>query len=263
MVLQNLLDQGEKKQCQKDIEYVIADRILNDFFEICGRDNVKHVDTGNSIMNLFQTYFALKGTFEGRLLENFMKQHNFSYVNSVHNSIYYLLGRSEELQSINTNPLLWPGVNGISISGIDYKLDTNLGIINVKKASELFKKTTSKYIFDKQLMKRCYDRSYDFIRQNRYNYRVILSAMPNFFNGNHYHAYLESDDGILDIAANSFYGSKDDADKILCGDILTKLNYWDIESDYEALEKEIPNLREHYDSKLYTLSLLYDYKNNK
>lgn len=262
MTLQNLLDQKEfREQYADNMDYAVASKVLIDFIETCSNDS--YIDTGNYIQDMLENYFSLKGTPDGKLLENIMKQYDFNYSMSIHNAIYYLLGQEWDLLEINTNPLLWPGVSEIAVAGFDYQLDTDLGTIKVSRASDLFKDTSSSYIFDKELMGRCHVRSYDFIKANKDKYKVVLSYMPNFFEGGHYHTYLESDSSILDIAANSFYRSKEDAKSILCGEIITKLNYWEIEDRYSAIEREIPDLELLSSSKLHTLALYYDCKNGR
>lgn len=262
MTLQNLFNQAElREQYSSNMEYATASKVLIEFFETCSNKEKPYVDTGNYVEDLLYNYFLLKGTVDGKLLENIMKQYHFDYSMSIHNAIYYLLGQECELSELNSDPLLWPGVSKILGTGSDYQLNTNLGIIKVSRASDLFKDTSSSYIFDRQLMGRCYDRSYDFVKENSDKYKVVLSYMPNFFEGGHYHAYLENDSGILDIAANSFYRSKENAKSVLCGDIIKKLTYSEIEDSYSDIQREIPDVDLLESSKLHTLALYYDYKN--
>lgn len=252
-----------KEQNPSNMDYIIARKVLIEYFNTCSNQPYAYIDTGNYIEDLLTNYFLLRGTADGKLLENIMRQFNFDYSMSIHNAIYYLLGQKRELIDLNYDPLLWPGVSKILATGSDYQIDTNLGTIKVSRASELFKNTPSAYIFDRDLMGRCYDRSYDFAKENWDKYRVVLSYMPNFFQGGHYHAYLENDYSILDIAANSFYRSKEDAKNILCGQIIKKLTYSEIEDDYSDLQREIPEIEVFSSNKLRTLALYYDYKNTK
>lgn len=60
--------------------------------------------------------------------------------------------------------------------------------------------------------------------------------MLNFLEDGRYHIYLENDSSILDIVANSFYSSKEDAKDILCGDIIKKMTYHEIEEDYARIK---------------------------
>ena len=61
--------------------------------------------------------------------------------------------------------------------------------------------------------------------------------MLNFLEDGRYHTYLENDFSILDIVANSFYSSKEDAKDILCGDIIKKMTYYEIEEAYTRIKK--------------------------
>ncbi len=45
----------------------------------------------------------------------------------------------------------------------------------------------------------CYLRTYDFISESD-EYKAVLSYQPAVFNNGHYHAYLENDEAVLDIA---------------------------------------------------------------
>ena len=138
-----------------------------------------------------------------------------------------------------------------------YTVETNIGTINVAKASVLFSGTTSAHIFQKPLMGECYARSYDFLKENR-DYHAVLSYMPNFFYGGHYHAYLEKDSKTLDIASNAFYESKESADKVLNGKIIAKLSYEEVERQFKKVKKLSPEIK-HY-SKLHVLTLCHDAK---
>lgn len=264
MTLQNLLDQEKIREKQADIiDFDVAGEVLTEFFDVCSQDFDSYIDTGNYIEDLLENYFLLKNTSDGELLERIMRQYNFNYSMSIHNAIYYLLGQEWDLINRNTNPSLWPGVSKILVNGSNYQLDTSLGKVNVSKASNIFKKTRCSYIFNRELMMHCYSRSYEFAKANRDKCKVVLSYMPNFFRGGHYHAYLENNSSILDIAANSFYLNKEDAKKIINGDIICKISYDEIEERFKDIKREIPDLNNFKSSKLHTLALYYDYKNMK
>lgn len=218
---------------------------------------------GHYMSNLLSNYFLVKNTEKGKFLERIMNQYNFNYAMSIHNAIYNLLGREHDLRLAYDDPLLWPGVESIENEGNCYILKTVLGEIKVSKASDLFQNTNSEYIFNKYLMGKCHERSYDFIKENKNDYRVILSYMPNFFSGGYYHTYLENDTSILDIAANSYYVLKEDSSKILNGTIIKKLNYNEIEKIYKNLYEKMPQLRGMDREKLLTITLYFDYINSK
>lgn len=202
---------------------------------------------------LLQEYFSIRGTEQEEEFIKLLNTFNFNYSMSIHNAIYHLLSNdSDEIDDFT----LWPGVYEISSNEPKYTLHTILGEIEVYKASEVLADSPSIHIFDKPLSGQCYERSYDFIRENR-DYKAVLSYMPNFFYGGHYHAYLERENETLDIAANAIYTSPSSANKILCGDILAKINYKQAEHKYKVLKNLEPRLPSN--KKLYTLALYYDH----
>ena len=200
--------------------------------------------------NLLLEYFAQKETANEEIMLDVLNKYNFNYSMSVHNAIYYLLA-TENDDCMSINPLAWPGVYNIQKDDIKYYLDTILGLIEVYKASEML----SSNVFEKQLMGQCYERTYDYIKENT-KASAILSYMPNFFYGGHYHAYVEREDGILDIAANAFYYKKESADKILCGDKIAKLTYKQAKQKYQTIKNTTPQVESK--NKLLTLALYYD-----
>ena len=253
--LSRLYRQRERKTNEKDNE--IAKKVLLEFSK---KHNLLHPITGNYIEDLLYNYFLVKNTPIVTELETLMNKYNFNYAMSIHNAIYYLLGMKQDTVLLDSNPLLWPGIESVKQDDNIYVLKTVLGEIKVSKASKIFENTSVEYIFNKPLMGKCYRRSYDFVKEKQENYDVVLSYMPNFFYGGHYHAYLESDDAILDIAGNSYYHPKEDASKILNGTIIRKLDYKKIEKDYKTLSSRMPELKFIDNPKLLTLALYYDYK---
>lgn len=211
--------------------------------------------TGDPIEYLLYLYFSVKGTKEEAFFNELLDTHNFNYSMSIHNAIYYLLATEQEKDD-SIDPLSWPGMINIDESDTKYTLRTKIGTIEVWKASELFSSSPSHYIFDKTLMGQCYERTYDFLRENS-QYKAVLSYMPNFFYGGHYHAYLENDEGILDIAANAYYDNKDSANKTLCGKTLAKLDNKQIRRKIKTLKQTIP-VNDH--QKLLTLAMYYRQK---
>lgn len=90
------------------------------------------------------------------------------------------------------------------------------------------------------------------------DYQAVLSYMPNFFYGGHYHAYLKKDGNVLDIALNAFYTSKESIDKILCGKVIAELTYKQVQKKFKAIKNIVPNVDSK--QKLLTLALYYDRK---
>lgn len=248
-------DMRELESTKKDNE--IAEQILYEYLKVCNNPNNPYLEGYNSVEDLLTFYFILKKTCNEKQLQELMDKYNFNYNSSIHNAIYYTLGKEWEVQG--RDPLVWPGI--INIQNIDdtkYILDTTSGIINVRKASKIFSKSSSSYIFYRELMGQCYKRSYQFLKENR-NFKAVLSYMPNFFYGGHYHAYLEKGSDILDIASNAFYDDPESSSKILCGDIIAKLSFDEVEDEFEKIRKEIPKVKG--EDKLLILTLSYDIKN--
>ena len=108
-------------------------------------------------------------------------------------------------------------------------------------------------------MGQCYERTYDFLKKNR-DYKAVLAYMPHFFCGGNYHAYLEKDSEVLDIASNAFYSSKESIDKIFCGEIIAKLSYSQVQEKFNIIRKTTPEINSK--QKLLTLALYYDRKNH-
>ncbi len=130
--------------------------------------------------------------------------------------------------------------------------------VKVYKASEIFKNTKSAYIFKRNLMNCCFERSLDFLSQNR-DYKAVLSYDNNLFVGGHFHSYLEKDDITLDIASNALYKSREDKEKVLNGEVLAKLTYDEVMIEFMKVLEEIPDL-DPDDDKLQVLALYYGKK---
>lgn len=235
---------------------LIATELISEYLKIVGKNELS-CQTGDPIEDILYEYFSIKGTEEEEIFIKLLNSHNFNYSMSIHNAIYYLLATEKE--HVNAvNPLFWPGVNSVAKSESQYILDTVLGSIEISQASEIFSSSPSSHIFNKILMGKCYERSYDFLRENR-NYQAVLSYMPNFFYGGHYHAYLEKDGKVLDIASNAFYSSKESSDKILCGEVIKKLTYKQAKQKFETIKNTTSNINSQ--QKLLTLALYYDRRN--
>ena len=94
--------------------------------------------------------------------------------------------------------------------------------------------------------------------ENR-DYKAVLSYNENLFVGGYFHSYLEKDDIILDIASNALYTSREDKEKVLDGEVLAKLTYDEVMTEFMKLLEEIPDL-DPDDDKLQVLALHYGKK---
>lgn len=253
----NLLEQLMSEESYERNDTDVAMQILLDYINDGNGHKLPSPHHANLLESLLYNYFLIKGTPEEEILNNLLKKYNFDYTESIHNALYYLLGRKSELGNRSISPYKWPGITNITKIGSECKLDTILGDVTVYKASRVFSKSPSAHIFRRELNQRCYIRSYDFIKENK-DYKVVLSKRPNFFLGTHYHTYLEKNDDTLDIACNAFYDSKESVEKVLKGEILAKLSYEEIEE--QIREEKIKNkyLEDH--ESLYVLCLKHDKK---
>ena len=258
MNYENILTQEEVREENPNCEErVISDSILDEYTKINSSHSLPHESTGDPLEDLLYNYFLIKGTKNEKLITKLLELNGFKYSNSIHNAIYYLLGKKEELAPLKINPLLWPGIKSIASLNNAYTLNTKLGIVKVAKANKIFENTNSSYIFNLPLMGNCFSRTYDFLRENPKEYKAVLSYQPNFFCEGYYHAYLENDTHVLDIASNAYY-LKEEAMKVLCGDIITKLTYEEVEEQSKKLQEEIPEVIEK--PKLKILTLYHDIK---
>lgn len=238
---------------------VIAEKVLSEYLDKIEKSDISYRITGNFIEDLIYNYFLIKGTKNEKEFNEILNSYNFNYSMSIHNAIYYLLATEREYVD-NINPLLWPGVKEINKCDSKYILNTVLGKIEVYKASEFFANSSYYHIFNKKLMGECYERTYDFLRENK-DYQAVLSYMPDFFEGGNYHAYLKKDGQVLDIASNAIYFSKDSIDKIFCGETIAELSWKQVQKKFNVIKNTTPMISSK--QKLLTLTLYYDMKNHQ
>lgn len=235
---------------QHHLETKYIDELINNF----NRYGVKLY----SVELLLYQYLKMKQENNEELLETIMKKHNFNYASAIRNAFYYLLSNPQDLIDFSINPMIWPGMKNVNRHKNFYIVETELGRIEVSKATPRFVKSNSKYIFKKPLMHKCFARTYDFVKENKNSY-AILSKQPNFLYGYDYHAYVEVDGDILDIASNAYYEGNEFADKILIGEKMARLSFDEIREELDSLDKKE---LEKYE-KLYILSAYHDIKNRK
>lgn len=155
-------------------------------------------DTGNIVDTFFENYPNLYQRYPGEV-SLVLKQKNFKEKSALHEMLYRFL------EDENTNELKrMPFVNDIKEENKKYNIDTSLGRISLRKASDYFASTKSRYIFKKTLAGMCFDRTTEFIEQNP-EYQAIVSYLPNVFVGGHYHAYAKKENVIVDAACNAIF----------------------------------------------------------
>lgn len=188
-------------------------------------------------MYLLKIYAALKENRKDYSLEKIMKDNGLKYSAAIHNASYHLLGHDVELGYSRINPINLPGIDTIEKKDKGYLMHTKIGTIKVYKASEIFKYHKSSDLFGRPLAGQCYARTYDFVKMNPSSSTTVLAYMPNHLYGSHFHAYVEREDDIIDIAANAYYESKEDAKNILTGEVLARYSFEEIEEIYKQFEK--------------------------
>ena len=232
----------------QDLNELTADFIINEYKKL----GFYYKYSDNHLVSLLYNYFYLKKKGKHQVLENVLNKYSINYKSSIHNAIYDLLSNEKD------RFLLWPGVISEIDDGLLYKLNTNIGNIEVYKASEMFKNTKSFYIFKRNLRNCCHERSFEFLSLNR-DYKAVLSYDENLFVGGHFHSYLEKDNITLDIASNALYMRREDKEKVLNKEILTKLTYDEVILEFNKVLNEIPKLNP-FDDKLQVLALYHGMK---
>ena len=210
--------------------------------------------------SLLKTYVIVKEINDEkaeRLLTMLMEANDICYPYGIREATGRLMAKSNSHLSY-LSPTLLPGVKQISQDGELYQLDTKIGTIHIRKASDVFQNTNSSYIFERTLLQECYARSFDFLKQNQDTYRVVLSYLPTFFTTGYYHAFLTNVTEVLDIASNAFYPDKKEAEKMFRGNTLGVLSYEEVTKlEQELLEKMYPNEKPHHKDRVLHLVAHY------
>lgn len=239
------------------IEDQIAQNILIKFCGLCHLDATQ-VET--DMRSLLKTYVIVKEINDEkaeRLLTMLMEANDICYPYCIREATGRLLAKSNSHLSY-LSPTLLPGIKQISQDGELYQLDTKIGTIHIRKASDVFQNTNSSYIFERTLLQECYARSFDFLKENQDTYRVVLSYLPTFFTTGYYHAFLTNGTEVLDIASNTFYPDKKEAEKMFCGNTLGVLSYEEVTKlEQELLERMYPNEKPHHKDRVLHLVAHY------
>lgn len=228
------------------IEDQIAQGILIKFYDLYHLDDVQMEP---NMRNLLKTYVIIKGIHDEKaesLLTTLMEANDICYPYCIREATGRLMtNQNSHLNYLNLT--LLPGLKQISQDGELYRLDTKIGTLHIRKASDVFKNTNSSYIFERTLLQECYARIFDFLKQNQDTYRVVLSYLPTFFTTGYYHAFLTNGTEVLDIASNTFYQDKAEAEKMFHGNTLGVLSYEEvIELEQKLLEQMYPNEKPHH-----------------
>lgn len=239
------------------IEDQIAQEILIKFYDLCHLDATQ---VEPNMRSLLKTYVIVKEIHDEkaeRLLTMLMEANDICYPYCIREATGRLMAKSNSHLSY-LSPTLLPGVKQIFQDGELYQLDTKIGTIHIRKASDVFQNTNSSYIFERTLLQECYARSFDFLKENQDTYRVVLSYLPTFFTTGYYHAFLTNGTEVLDIASNTFYQDKAEAEKMFHGKTLGVLSYEEvIELEQKLLEQMYPNEKPHHKDRVLHLVAHY------
>ena len=120
-------------------------------------------DSVSMVDRLCMLYLSIQNTENVFLLKEIIEKYNINYSASIRNAIIRILSRKSELTDDCLSFFSFPGIYGFNQEDERYQLDTILGSITVSKASSLFKKCDSNYIFCNHLINKCFSRTYDFV----------------------------------------------------------------------------------------------------
>lgn len=192
------------------------------------KNNLNFEETRNIIDRFFINYLNLYQTNPEEVML-LLQQKKFKEKSALHEMLYVFL-EDENNKWLEMAPF----VNSIKKVNRQYNINTSLGTITLKKASDYFMMTPSRFIFKKTLTGMCFDRTTEFINKNP-DYEAVVSYLPNVFVGGHYHAYAKKDDIIVDPACNAIFFDG-------TGEIVEKGNII-----YQATAEELNKASDDYD----------------
>lgn len=140
-----------------------------------------------------------------------------------------------------------------------YELKTSLGLLKVQNARKVFLEEWQ-FFMDKPLKEHCFHRAYDFVKAND-SYQVVLSYLPSYLYKGYYHAYLENETSILDIARNAYFMEKEQVKEFYLGEEITRLYLDDILQWEKFLKQNVVGFEESGYPTLGVLSWYLDYQN--
>lgn len=216
----------------------ISQEILIQFYNLCHLDDPFMIGNTNNLFNHFEILKVINDKESERLLTRLMEEKGISYPFCIREATIRLMEQpNDHLDGLS--PMVVPGVNKISKDGELYQLDTKIGTIHIRKASDVFKNTKSSHIFERKLSQECYARSLEFLKANQDSYRVVLSYLPTLFTEGYYHAFLTNGTEVLDIASNTFYPDKREAMEMFHGNTLGVLSYEEVTKMEQSLLEQM------------------------
>ncbi len=250
--LQNMYIKREKNP--RKIDEQVAKEIIFDYLQITNRKSL-NVKSNSYVEALMLEYLNVKGTKKEEILLNLFKQYKMNYQASVREGIYHLLSKVDERDE-KINPRNWPGIISVERKKNKYILDTQIGKIEVYKATKIIKSP----VLERPLSGYCYQRTYEYLKENP-EYSAIISYLPNFFYGGMYHAYLKKDNCVFDIASNAYYKDMESANKVLNGEIVETLSLKEVRRRERILNRTIEKIPK--DCGLLNVGLYYEIKNKR
>ena len=169
--------------------------------------------------------------------------YHFCHNTAISNSLLYNFYLMQDKAKIHYKPNDFPFIENIFSTTDSCILSMKDRVYYFQKASEVFKKDLTYYVFHKPLIQHCFQRSYDFAKIHP-EYKIVLAYMPYYFKHCIYHAYLQTDSHILDISHNAYFSF--DSSYFQEQDIIRILDFEEAQFEFQRLKKEIPNITNHY-----------------
>ena len=187
-----------KEEVMREADKQVLEQVLMYFKHLAIRYNLPYKEL-TKLQDTFIYNYVELSKYQKDEVSLLLKQKNCNQQALLNECIY---------EALSSNPLInikdVPLINKATNDKDKMILETTVGTIRLGKASEYFKDTQSSYIFNKKLTGECFDRTLEFVKENK-EYDAIVSYVPNIFVGGHYHAYAKCNDTIVDSASNAIY----------------------------------------------------------
>lgn len=220
-----------KEEVMREADKQVLEQVLMYFKHLAIRYNLPYKEL-TKLQDTFIYNYVELSKYQKDEVSLLLKQKNCNQQALLNECIY---------EALSSNPLInikdVPLINKATNDKDKMILETTFGTIRLGKASEYFKDTKSSYIFNKKLTGECFDRTLEFVKENK-EYDAIVSYVPNIFVGGHYHAYAKCNDTIVDSASNAIYFDNT-GNLIEQGDIIFTDKYANIGG---SIGEEIPHL---------------------
>ena len=221
----------------------IFKKVISELMEIIPNEDIEFTSFTDSYTNKFlamkQLYLYtspyIKQTYE------ILEKYNYNKIHELQDAIFmlgHLIDKSKNKDTIS-KLLNSPYIDDITFDGFEeYTIfSEQLGKISFTLADEFFidNFAIQKYMSEKQLPKQCHNHTY-FLSKIFKDATSIISLVPSYFVGNHYHSYtyFEDSDMVIDLCSNAMM-KKQTYDKIYEPKELAIIKNKDI----DQVEKEV------------------------